>query len=112
MKPINVDAADFTAVNVNGVEITNQPKHAEVILKEVTLLVKLKSLRQISTKQIKLKDVRSYRRFNEVTLTYFDITCRKEITRKDVDIAAQTEITLKDVYVYQSKLETLQLIFT
>ena len=55
MKPINVDATDFTEVNVNGVEITNQPKHAdvilkdEVILKEVTLRVKLKSLRQIST---------------------------------------------------------------
>ena len=55
MKPINVDAADFTEVNVNGVKITNQPKHAEVILKddvvltEVTLRVKLKSLRQIST---------------------------------------------------------------
>ena len=55
MKPINVDASDFTEVNVNGVEISNQPKHAEVILrddvilKEVTLHVKLKSLQQIST---------------------------------------------------------------
>ena len=53
MKPINVDAADFT--EVNGVEITNQPKHAEiilrvdVILKEVSLHVKLRLLRQIST---------------------------------------------------------------
>ena len=52
MKPVNVD---FTEVDVNGVEITIQPKHAEVILKdevilkEVTLHDKLKSFRQIST---------------------------------------------------------------
>ena len=55
MKPINVHAADVTEVDVNGIEITNQPKHADVILKdefilkEVSLHVKLKSLRQIST---------------------------------------------------------------
>ena len=55
MKTINVDAADITEINMNGVEITNQPKHADVILKdnvilkEVTLHVKLTSLRQIST---------------------------------------------------------------
>ena len=55
MKSINVDAADVTDVNVNDVEITNPPKHAdailkaEVILKEVTLHIKLKSLQQIMT---------------------------------------------------------------
>ena len=62
MKPINVD---FTEVDVNGVEITNRSKHAEVILKDevilkaVSLHVKPKSLREISTQQIKLKSLRT-----------------------------------------------------